>query len=649
MLASLLGVAAVLVLSVTFVLFDPDFWQHLLVGKVIWQLHSVPHRQIWTWPTYGVPDITHSWLFRALIWPVWSVGGVWGLFAWRWIMTLVTFGFLWATGRRMGARGFAALGALLVCGLAYRTRSQIRPETLAVVLMALEIWILETRRRQGPDRSLWVVAVAWVWANAHISYHLGFLILGAYLVDEGWHARPAASQRRRLRPLIWVALASLAISFANPFGWLALWQPFEYLFHLSHELLYKQVDELRPFDWQAIISSGLILPLLSWPVLALGRIVRRGADRVELIQCAFFSLVALQSQRFFGFYAVAAAPFLMRDLDEWTADLRWPRRRAPTWARASALAALCVVVGYGELSRPVPRAGVGIDYQYVPVRACDFIAEHGIRGRAFHPFHEGGYLLYRFWPDPGRLPFMDIHMVGGPEIRLLYTRAFASVADWRALDDRFHIDYVLMDRFRYPGHPFLDILDADTTLALVFADDAAAVYVRRRGPLSPVADRFAYRCVPAGQAKLGPLFERCAKDSTFRAEVAAELERRAGGSPWNAQTLDLLADLALGEGRLADAREFLARALRVSPWIGRAHERLGVIALASGQPRDALREFEIERSIDARRPGVALHIGLALRRLGRESEARAWYRRELEVDPGSTEALDSLQKIRRGS
>src|SRR5262247_4005734 len=182
MLLSLAAILATALLLVTYALFEPDFWQHLLVGKAIWQTHGVPKTQIWTWPTYGTPDITPSWLFRAIIWPLWERGGLWGLFAWRWLTTLATFGVAFVTARRMGSRGFAALGVLLLCVVAYRLRSQIRPETLVSVLISLQIWLLESRRRGGADRSVWVVAIAWVWANAHISYYLGFVILGAYVV-----------------------------------------------------------------------------------------------------------------------------------------------------------------------------------------------------------------------------------------------------------------------------------------------------------------------------------------------------------------------------------------------------------------------------------------------------------------------------------
>jgi len=78
-LLALVVAALAAIAAVTYVINDPDLWQHLVVGRVIWQTHAIPHTQLWTWPTHGAPDVLPSWLFRALLWPVWQAGGVHGL------------------------------------------------------------------------------------------------------------------------------------------------------------------------------------------------------------------------------------------------------------------------------------------------------------------------------------------------------------------------------------------------------------------------------------------------------------------------------------------------------------------------------------------------------------------------------------------
>ena len=151
MSTALLVAFAGVVASVTYALFETDVWQHLLVGKAIWRLGHVPTTQLWAWASHGDPEVNSAWLFRALIFQVWSLGEVWGLFAWRWATTLVAFSALWATARAMGARGFAALIVLVACALVYRPRSQIRPETLVAVLLALEIKSMITGQSAGPE------------------------------------------------------------------------------------------------------------------------------------------------------------------------------------------------------------------------------------------------------------------------------------------------------------------------------------------------------------------------------------------------------------------------------------------------------------------------------------------------------------------
>jgi hypothetical protein len=186
---------------------------------------------------------------------------------------------------------------------------------------------------------------------------------------------------------------------------------------------------------------------------------------------------------------------------------------------------------------------VGLHMEHFPVGACDFITAHDIRGRAFNPFYFGGYMLHRFGSQRDRLPFMDIHQAGTPELRFRYMRAFFRPIGWRELDQRYRFDWVLLDRAQHGADRLLDFLDADTSFALVFLDDAAAVYVRRDGPLRDVAMRFGYRTLPAAPAGRTPIFQRSLADSALRQRVIADLEREVAGSPWHRMAASALAML----------------------------------------------------------------------------------------------------------
>jgi Flp pilus assembly protein TadD len=687
MVAGFLIAAATVVGSVTFLLTETDFWQHLLVGRAIWQLHRVPTTELWTWPTYGAPDVNSSWGFRALLWPLWKWGGVWGLFAWRWLATLGAFALLWLTARRMGARGFGPLAVVAIGAALYRLRSQIRPETLVAVWLALEIWILETRRHGGPDRSRWLVPLAIAWVNSHISNFLFFVVLGIHAFHDltGGSARGAArpGPAETARPgsasrsgtagggadgsglarhpagvlarlfagrgaLVAIGLVSLAAMLLNPWGWRALWQPFQYFLFMRNEPMYQQIGELYPLRWSQNLWNGLPLVVVFAPLLFLWRWRRRGLDRVELMMLAVFGAMAASSVRFLGFFALAIVPYLSRDLDDWLGTRRWPAWTSLPPLRLAAVAAVAFVVLVPIGLAPDARPGVGILWNAFPVSACDFVARNDIRGRVFNSFELGGYLLYRFWPERDRLPFMDIHQAGTPEDRSLYVYAHEDPQVWRRLDDRYRFDWIVLARHEAWGDRLMDTLDADSTWALVFVDDAAVIYLRRHGALARLAP-LAFHELKAGHQGLRALGEACAADSLERGRARAELERMASLSRANAGAHNFLASIARMDGRDADAARHLRAALAADPLIPRAHQGLGDLALAAGRWREAATEYGRELDAQLPDPTTLVHLGIAWRRLGERGKARQAFADALELDPGNAEARDSLEAMRTAS
>ena len=636
----------------TFPIYDPDIWQHLVVGREIWQTHAVPHTQLWTWPTHGAHDVLPSWLFRAALWPFWKLGGVWGLFAWRWLTTLAAFGIAWLAARRMGATGVAPLVMLVWCALFWRGRSQMRPETFAGILLAAEIFLLESRRAGAKalrpaspwrDPAMGLVPIAVLWANAHISYYLGFIVSGAYFLDDLVHR----GRGRAPGALALAIAAAAAASLVNPFGWHALVQPLQYFSVWRHEPVYQSIGELGPIVWDVHGRDGLPIWLVLVVAAALARWRSRGLDVAEAVLMLVGLCQALATQRFLGYAALMLAPFAARDTGDWVSRRRWPAA-LHTPARRVALAALASVgLTLPTLAQPVSGFGFGWVHAIYPERASDWIEQHGVRGRSFNVFSFGGYLLYRFYPDPGRLPFMDIHQAGTREIRYLYAFSLQDSTAWRTLDGRYRFDWVLIPP-ALPASPDLaDFLDADSTWALVFTDDAASLWLRRGGACDSLARTQAYRYVPGGAKAVGALGERAVRDSTARGPIAAELARAIASSPWNARARSFAGTLALLEARWGDAREQFGEAVRQQPLLGDLHERLGLALLYGGDAAGALAAFTVERRVRPSWPEADLRMGQALAALGRRAQARRAYERSLARHPELSEARDSLESLTR--
>lgn len=644
MLAAALVAAACAVIAVTIQVLDTDFWHHLLAGRVIWETRSVPTTQLWSWSSWGQPEVNASPLFRALLWPVWQAAEVPGLYAWRWATTLAAFGIGWATARRMGARGFTPLLAIALLVLVYRQRSQVRPETLVAVFMALQVLVLEARRRGGPDRSWWLVPLALLWANTHLSWYFGVAITGAFLLDDLLARRRAAGGPAKLA---FVMAAAVAISFLNPLGARGLAQPFQFLLEWRHEFAFRHIGELQPLNWANNLRNGLPALIVAWPLLAAWRWRRHGFDAAEALLCAGFTAAMLNTQRLSGAWAVLAAPFLARDLDAWVRSRPWPGWTRAPWRRAALVSAACVLLSIPEWTRIELPLGMALDWTRYPVRACDFSAAHGLRGRAFNDWYLGGYIAWRAWPDRDRLPFMT----GTPEAASKEDRNLAlevnrRVEAWRQLDAKYRFPWALVNRRRDTGAGRLpEFMDADTTWGLVFADDAAAVYVRRDGPYAAMADSLGFRLAPAGYEALDPLLQATLADTAVRRAARLEFERMAASSPWNARAHSSLAKLALQDGDRARAAQATRAAIAAAPLMIGEHERLGVIALADGRGWEALAEFRRERALRVDGRGIELLIGQSYHALGRPDDAIRHYRRELKLDPANRWAREGLAAL----
>ncbi|TMQ69023.1 MAG: hypothetical protein E6K80_13080 [Candidatus Eisenbacteria bacterium] len=657
MMAACLALAASLIVSASFRLFETDLWQHLVMGRAIWE-RGLPRVNLWTWPQYGAPAFLSSWGFRALLWPLWSAGGVSALFAWRWVTTLGVFAILLATARTMGARGFSALIVLAWAALGYRLRGDVRPETLGSLLLAAEVWLLERRRRVAPApaedtgadrarrRGAWAIpALVCAWANAHISVYLAFVVLAFHGLDAVWAGRVAGdagrAARARARDLAWIALASLGAAMLNPFGWEVLRQPIEFALVWSHDPLVRTIGELQPLSLKDALAGGLPV----WALLALLRTRRRGLDVTEVTACAFATALALSSQRFSATYWILAAPFVARDLEEWITARRWPAPRLPLGARAALAIGLIAMIGGSTWRRPDLPLSLSIDPGSVPERACDFIEAHGIRGRGLNDSSHGGYQAFRFWPDRWRLPFLSSQPEYTPaEDRRLFLSALRSADGWRAFDAKHHFDYLLLERDQAPGDSLLDFLDHDPRFALVFADDAAELLLRR-DRFRAVVDSFAYRVIPAGRAGRYALGPRCQDDLPLRRAAELELDRMIAGSPSNAGANHLRGFMALMDGDLPGARANFERALAIDPLLPNLHDLQGTIALQQGRWRDAIRELDAERRLHQAPGGLFFRTAVAWQQLGRWDRARAFYRRELARDPGYAPASDSLAAL----
>src|SRR5262249_37873946 len=127
--------------------------------------------------------------------------------------------------------------------------------------------------------------------------------------------------------------------------------------------------------------------------------------------------------------------------------------------------------------------------------------------------------------------------------------------------------------------------------------------------------------------------------------IRDEIVRAIAGSPYNAREQALAGNLALLEGRFADARENYDEAARQQPYDIAVRDRQGLAHLYAGDPARAEQAFGAAGRARGKYADSDLREGQVLAALGRRDAARTAYERSLARHPELTEARDSLASL----
>jgi len=112
-----------------------------------------------------------------------------------------------------------------------------------------------------------------------------------------------------------------------------------------------------------------------------------------------------------------------------------------------------------------------------PVGAADYLAAHPEVGtRMFNQYGYGGYLAYRFYPDPNRRVYIfgEAELMGD-DLLHRYQDVASLRANWTQVLDQDRVDYVVFNR----GEALSNVLATEPGWERVYQDAYTEIYVRR--------------------------------------------------------------------------------------------------------------------------------------------------------------------------
>ncbi len=366
---------------------DPDVWWHLRTGEWMLQYGAVPHTEPFSIFGAGKPWVAYSWLFELLIFQLYRWLGLVGLVVYSAGMVASIAAVLHRLIRRLQADFTLAVVLTAVAAFSIYRLYTPRPWLFSVLFFALELDVLMQARKTGKIRELlWLPVIFALWANVHIQFIDGLIVL-AIALAESILARKQAGAQTLLRPgrMSAIAAACVLATLVNPYGWR--------IYGVAYDLatqtgVLSKITELSAMQFRGP-DNWCVLLLVFGAVGVLARARHMALFEAGLL--AFAIVVSFRSERDVWVVVIAASAILASGL----AGNKENRLQVKAIYAPVAVAATCLIVWLGFCVLDVDNARLSARLaEDMPVHAVEVVKAKGWSGPLYNDYNWGGYLIW---------------------------------------------------------------------------------------------------------------------------------------------------------------------------------------------------------------------------------------------------------------
>ena len=506
-------------------IFTSDFGTHIAQGRQIVQTLTVPDTEYLNYPSLGRHNPNGEWGFQAILYLVFSVGGVYGVSLLIWVVVFAIFLLLHRAAVLRGAHPLLAVLAIFAFSGFLRIRIQPRPELFTYFFVALTIFLFSEYFFGTRKKLIYLFPPAvLVWANSHPTYLMAFLLCGAFVADR--LARSIWRKEFRwetlntwIFPPVLVGLAGLILCGLNPNGYNAILTPLHLLARGSGggggSSILMSISELTPvkgtgffvyYKAAAVFAVvSLLLGLAGRRVylldLFLFAIAFKGAwDSARAVSMMGLFLSPGVSLHLTGFLSEAAGWFSTKVTRTQKAPEEKRRQKGKKGPPSAAVSLRSdprprFTAGYGAIVGVLVLAfvafggttlafsfsqleyGVGITEHKFSFKAVEFLRKNPIPGKMFNFFDIGGFLDWQLYPQA--LTFIDGRTYN-QEVFTEHQVVTGAMPGWEKVTDKYGINYFVLKAMDSSGMilPIVPALANAPNWSLVFSDGLFLVFVR---------------------------------------------------------------------------------------------------------------------------------------------------------------------------
>lgn len=717
---------------------ERDFGWLLKTGQIIYENHAVPRADAYSYIAAGNKYIDSHWLYQVLLYASYRLLGIAGPTLLTAALALATFYFVYRTG--LDKDKYAVAAALTAAAIIMASeRFLTRPHVVTLFFLAAFLLILERHRERGTRLIFLLPVLQLLWVNMHGLFVFGLILPAVYLafallertlklprelnlckrqfIRRALSARfrptcanelAPAEGRKSGRGLDGKALGAFSLVFLIMLGE-SLLNPYTIELALYPLTLFREIHSganvvaTSVGELAAPLASGdlsLSERVFIWMIgiSALGFLLNlRRLNLTRLFLFAAFLYLALTARRNIDLFSVIAAPIAAMNFNQ-VLDEMFARFEQLNLRRAFAVTQLVVspLIMAGMLylifqivtnryylsDRDLTRFGFGIARHAYPVKAANFVDAANPGGQMFNEPSDGGYLIWRFYPQ--RKVFFD----GRWEV---YGDSFFENFKMLCSDPRLFEKYAAAKGTRYVILPhsipheerLIKYMIGSPLWAAVYFDEVSVVFVRNIPENADVIGRHKidFTTFEATKEQFDARLPAGIDAPHFTGMDSPLVRLSDRLTPKQDQVFDEIAraNFHTGFGDYESAKLLYRKAIEICPDSDIAHARLGAVYFNQRQYMAALIEFEAAqelnprsvantmnlantslilgdfekaecfygkaKKLDRRNAVASLQLGKLYARKGQAKDAVRELKRALKLDPNSREARDLLLQI----
>lgn len=496
-----IGLIALILLFYLILLCQPiqlltaDLGRHLKNGELFFKNFEIPRTNLYSYTFPDFPFLNHHWGAGVVFYALQKFFGFSGLSLIFILLGLITFLIFFDIPRRDKSFAPAALISLLALPL-LASRPEIRPEIFSYFFSGLFLWILWNFREQKiSPKWLWALPFLEIlWANLHIYFFFGLIIILAFLMEEifgnFFNKRPWENVRR-IRVIFGSAILATLI---NPVGLRGALYPLRIFDNYGYRLFENQsiwfIEKLFPYPAGFYFKALLGIFILGWIIKIIRVFRKKEAFSLALfLLSAFFGFLALKAIRnfaIFGYFALTISALNFQFLE---AEKKLLQNR---FALLLLFFLSVTLLFAANPSFWENRGRLGLGLEDKTNLSADFFKSQNIKGPIFNNYDIGGYLIYHLYPQ--EKVFVDNRPEAYPSS--FFTEEYIPMQEddkkWEELDKKYNFNaiYFYIKDLTTWAQKFLATRIQDKKWAPVFADDYAIIFLKRNEQNKSVIARF---------------------------------------------------------------------------------------------------------------------------------------------------------------